>query len=145
MTLSRSHLRSLPTVLVTDDDAAMLACVVELVRRAGFAVETASRGRDALQILLHASIDLTISDVHLPDMTGFEVLETYTSGPWIAPPERGAAQRLQRATVPAIFMSGDATPEMHDRCASLGWPLFDKPFAVDEMRTAIEQVLGRAG
>jgi len=123
----------------------MLACVVELVRGVGFAVETASRGRDALQILVHGSIDLTISDVHLPDMTGFEVLETYTSGPWVAPPERGVARRLQRTAVPAIFMSGDATPEMHDRCASLGWPLFDKPFAVDDMRTAIEKVLGRSG
>jgi CheY-like chemotaxis protein len=128
------------TVLVGDDDAAVLASVVELVRVEGLTVRPARSGSEALHVLLSMPIDFTILDVHMPDMTGFEVMERYLAGPLIAP-AAGAPERLAAPRLPAIFMSGEATTEMHAHCRESGWRLLDKPFDPSDMRAAVNRVL----
>lgn len=130
------------SVLVTDDDASMRSCVVEIVADRGHPVFTAGSGEEALAVLRTERIGLTILDVHLPDMTAFDVVEAYRTGPWIAEARRAPARREVREYVPAIFMSGDATDRMRDDCRTHGWPLLDKPFAADDMRRAIDRLLG---
>ena len=130
------------SVLITDDDASVRSCVAEIVAELGHRVFTAGSGTEALTVLRTERIGLTIFDVHLPDMTGFDIVETYRTGPWIAEARRAPARREVREVVPAIFMSGDATPQMHDDCRSRGWTLLDKPFGPDDMRRAIHRLLG---
>ncbi len=132
------------TLLVGDDDSAVRDCVVEIVSACGFRVVTAASGRESLQILLRTPIDLSILDIHMPDMTGMEVFERFVRGPFIAAPE-GPAARAPARRLDAIFMSGDATPEIRSWCAGIGSRLLDKPFEPDEMRAAIDAVLDARG
>ena len=61
-------------------------------------------------------------------------------GPFIAAPDRLPAPPAERR-MRAIFMSADATPQIRSWCESTGSWFLDKPFAPDDMRSAIERLL----
>lgn len=66
-------------VLVVDDSASMRAVVKKTLRAAGFVVEQcleASDGREALEILRRQAVDVVLSDLHMPNMNGLELLAT---------------------------------------------------------------------
>jgi CheY-like chemotaxis protein len=132
------------TLLIGDDDSAVRECVAELVVGRGFHVLLASSGSESLHLLLSRVVDLTILDVHMPDMTGIEVFERFVRGPFIAASDRAPAPPAERR-LDAIFMSADATPDVRTWCERTGKRLLGKPFDPDDMRAAIDAVLsGRA-
>jgi DNA-binding NtrC family response regulator len=61
-------------VLVVDDDAALLEIYADLLREAGYAVETAPSGREALQVVQSQHIDVLMTDIGMPDTDGIELL-----------------------------------------------------------------------
>jgi response regulator of citrate/malate metabolism len=69
------------TVLVVDDDFMVASIHIRFVERIpGFAVVgTSATGRAALDEVERLRPDLVLLDVHLPDMTGIEVLRTLRS------------------------------------------------------------------
>ncbi len=69
------------TVLVVDDSATKRYLLVSWLTRAGFTVEEAETGGEALDKLVGSDIDLVVLDVKLPDMSGFEVCERIKSDP----------------------------------------------------------------
>ena len=137
----RSHRLS---VLVSDDDRSVLEAVVELLGaidlEMGLQIHRAHNGREALSILLACPIDLSILDVHMPDMTGLEVMRRYLAGPLLAAPG-GVAARVARPRLPAIFMSGEADDEIRAEVDALGLLLVDKPFHPDVMRAEVRRAL----
>jgi len=60
-------------ILVIDDDMFLLASIKSFIRGAGYAVETATRGDDALSLIKQELPDLIILDAIMPEMNGFEV------------------------------------------------------------------------
>lgn len=131
------------TLLVGDDDALVRECVAELVRALGLGVVEARSGSESLQILLRQTIDLSILDVNLGDMSGIEVFERFVRGPFIAAPR--ALQPPVPRRLPAIFMSSEPTPEIRSFCEATGSWFLDKPFEPDQLRSAIRVLLpGRA-
>jgi CheY-like chemotaxis protein/two-component sensor histidine kinase len=65
------------TILVVDDDEAVLELARELLLRSGFEVVTASGGREALEILrvdAETRIDAAVLDLAMPDLDGRETL-----------------------------------------------------------------------
>src|SRR6186997_2767709 len=66
------------TVLVVDDDFMVASIHIRFVERIpGFAVVgTSATGRAALDEVERLRPDLVLLDVHLPDLTGIEVLRT---------------------------------------------------------------------
>jgi len=127
------------TLLVGDDDALVRECVGEIVRTLGFEAVLARSGEESLAILLRQTIDLSILDVNLGDMTGIEVFERYVRGPFIAAPR--ALQVPVPRRLPAIFMSSEPTPEVRSFCEATGSWFLDKPFVPDDMRGAIRALL----
>ncbi len=61
------------TILVVDDDKAIVRIVGSYLQQAGFAVLTAYDGTTALQVVRREPVDLAILDLMLPDRDGWEV------------------------------------------------------------------------
>jgi DNA-binding response OmpR family regulator len=61
-------------VLVVDDDDDIRLLLEELLRGAGYAVETAQDGRAALRTFHENPTDIVVLDLSMPDLDGFETL-----------------------------------------------------------------------
>jgi len=62
-------------VLVVDDDDDIRLLLEELLRGAGYAVETAQDGRLALRVFHENPTDIVVLDLSMPELDGFETLE----------------------------------------------------------------------
>jgi DNA-binding response OmpR family regulator len=67
-------------LLVVDDEPRTAELTAGLLRRAGYAVEIAVSGTDALQSVRSSSPDLMLLDYEMPDMEAPEVLDSLRSG-----------------------------------------------------------------
>lgn len=67
-------------LLVVDDEPRTAELTAELLRRAGYAVEVAVSGTEALQRVRLNSPDLMLLDYEMPDMEAPEVLDSLRSG-----------------------------------------------------------------
>lgn len=64
------------TVMVVEDDFTTRVLLVSIISKMGHAVVPCINGRMAFDILkAHEDIDLIVSDVMMPEMTGIELLE----------------------------------------------------------------------
>jgi response regulator RpfG family c-di-GMP phosphodiesterase len=63
------------TLLFIDDEANILAALKRLFRPFGYHILTAESGTEALSLLKQETVDLVISDMRMPQMTGAELLE----------------------------------------------------------------------
>ncbi|MDX9838346.1 MAG: response regulator [Azoarcus sp.] len=63
-----------PTLLLVDDEANILSSLRRLFRPAGYRVLTAESGDEALELLAAEPVDLILSDMRMPGMTGAELL-----------------------------------------------------------------------
>jgi len=62
------------TVLLVDDELAVLQTLVRRFRKESFRLRTATSAEEALRILSESPIDLIVSDFHMPGMSGGELL-----------------------------------------------------------------------
>jgi CheY-like chemotaxis protein len=69
MTASRAH-----RILVVGDDTGVRECVADLLASQGYEVWTARDGIDALLRLKDWPPDVVVSDLHMPNMSGFDLL-----------------------------------------------------------------------
>jgi len=120
------------TILVVDDEEQVRGLLIELLAIDGHRADGAVNGLSALDALRERSYDLIISDVRMPGLDG-----------------HGLYRRLQ-ADYPVlarrlIIMTGDAMrAETREFIESAGLVSLAKPFALEEMRRVIRQVLGAA-
>ena len=64
------------TILVTDDEVAMLKTLSLGLEDMGYRVITAASGQEALALIRRQPFNIVIADIKLPDISGLEVLET---------------------------------------------------------------------
>jgi len=62
------------TILIVDDEPAIVQVMADRLQREGFAIRTAGDGETALRALDQDPPDLLILDLMLPDIDGFQVL-----------------------------------------------------------------------
>ena len=118
-------------ILAIDDEPDLLELVRVGLTQAGYVVETASTGSEALASLRRAPADLILLDVMLPDISGTELCSRIR-----------ADQRL--ASVPIIMLT--AKSEEIDRVVGLEVGADDyvtKPFDLRELLARIKAVLRR--
>lgn len=121
------------SVLVIEDDAALLKLLGEVLGTAGFEVRFA-RNRDELKAEINRKPlpDLALLDLGLPDMDGYEVLERVRAHPVLA-------------KLPVIIMTGRSQAHHMARGLSLGADGYvTKPFKISAMVNAVNTVLGLA-
>jgi FixJ family two-component response regulator len=90
---------------VVDDDADVRVALQRLVCSAGFEVETYATGAEFLHSVDDHEPDCVVLDLHMPEMSGFEV--------------QGALAQAH-AGVPVVIITGHDTPEAHARALRLG-------------------------
>jgi DNA-binding NtrC family response regulator len=66
-----------PRILVVDDDATAGAVLAEVLTKAGYAVELARGGTEAVEKGQQIPIDLVLTDIKMPDMDGMAVLKRF--------------------------------------------------------------------
>ena len=94
-----------PTLLIADDDPAVLAIVRRLAGRGGFDVITCSNGREAVERIRDANVDMALLDLNMPELTGLEVLRTI---------------RASDSPCEVVLMSGDPTLESAVAAVKMG-------------------------
>ena len=115
------------TILLVEDEAAILDTGRRILERHGYTVLTASNGEEALRIMLErrSGIDLVLSDVVMPRMGG------------------GVLHRQARAagcTVPFLFTSGYTEREVGGMLDP-HVPLLPKPWSVDDLVRRVRNAL----
>jgi DNA-binding NarL/FixJ family response regulator len=121
------------TALVVDDDRVSRELVVELLNRAGFECVTAKKGDEALMVARGGAPWLVITEVKLPDITGYELCRELRD-------EFGEDLAI-------VFLSADRT-ESIDRVAGLLVGADDyiaKPFDPSELLARVRRLAQRLG
>lgn len=62
-------------IFIVDDDCYVLESVSLLLRESGFSVTSFSSGHDAIKHFVTEPVDLVLTDINMPGMTGIELLE----------------------------------------------------------------------
>lgn len=117
------------TVLVVEDEAAVRRITERILRHAGFNVLAAGGGGDALLLCekFGTAIDLLLTDVVMPQMSGGEV-----------------ADRLRRMNpdLKVLYMSGYADDAIaHESILKPGTPFIGKPFSAADLTRKVREVL----
>ncbi len=73
-----------PTILVAEDSALQRSVVVSTLRAEGFNVLEAENGRKALELLDEHHPDVIVTDVEMPEMTGFELTRAVRKHPKVS-------------------------------------------------------------
>jgi two-component system, OmpR family, response regulator len=116
-------------LLVVEDDLPTLESLRDLFRRAGFDVETATTGRDALGCLLDGENPAAIVlDARMPVMSGEELVTVMR-----------AYRRL--AAIPVLLLTGI---EVRDSFVQHVELVMRKPFRADELIAGVEELVNRA-
>lgn len=110
-------------ILLADDDPGVRGGLQEFLEGEGHRTYAARGGGEAVEIARRCEIDLTVLDVHMPDMTGFETL--------------GVLRRL-RVLVPCIFMSADDSEAVEEGVRTAGGiALVRKPIQIAHFRVVL--------
>ena len=67
--------KSMASILVIDDDQAVLATIKMLLERAGHSIDAVDNSRAGLKLLEAQPFDLLIVDIFMPGMDGFETMK----------------------------------------------------------------------
>ena len=75
----------IPNLLVTDDDSAFRKAVCEGLSRRGFQVTEASDGQEAIDVIDRCKVHMALIDVHMPRVTGLDVIRVLHGRPQSPP------------------------------------------------------------
>ncbi len=121
----------MPLIVVMDDDAGTRMLVSQVLKKEGYDVKSAEDGARGLELIREFKPDLVVSDVQMPEMDGFAVLEQVRSDP-------------ELATTPVILLTSlqDRT-NMRQGMTTGADDYLTKPFAPQELREAVSAQLSK--
>jgi len=130
---SVSHAAS-GTVLYIEDNPANLRLIERvLARRPGVRLLTAIQGGIGLELARSRLPDMIFLDMHLPDMSGADVLQRLRAAP-------------ETAAIPVVVLSADATPHQIERQLAAGARAYlTKPLDINELLRLVDETLARRG
>jgi DNA-binding response OmpR family regulator len=115
-------------ILVVDDEERMVRFIRLNLEHDGFQVSEAFNGKEAIQKIRDVTPDLILLDVMMPDLDGFEVLETIR----------------EVSNVPVIMLTAKGEEDDRVRGLELGADDYvTKPFSPRELVSRVKAVLRR--
>jgi len=117
-------------VMVVDDDVHITEFVHDVLERYGARVQIANSGTEAYERIRKEPFDLIVCDQHMPGLSGQSLYRLIESG--------GAGPRK------FLFVTGDiVTPGTRQFFARNGVHFLRKPFKIQELIEAVDQLLGQ--
>ena len=117
-------------VLVVDDEPNIRDLLSASLKFAGYEVQTAINGKQAVEAAVNWQPDIIVLDVMLPDMNGFSITKKL---------------RSMDVTTPVLFLT--ARDETQDKITGLtvgGDDYVTKPFSLDEILARLQAILRRS-
>jgi signal transduction histidine kinase/CheY-like chemotaxis protein len=117
------------TILLAEDNDAVLRVAKKVLARLGARVIVASDGQQAVDKFTSDpdQIDMLFLDVMMPGLSGFQVAERC---------------RSLRPDIPVLFASGYAAESLEDKAEiAADDPVLLKPYSAEELRTAVREAL----
>jgi len=114
-------------ILVVDDEEYMLQSLSKLLTLMGFETQVADSGEKALEVLGQHNVDVVITDINMPGMSGMELLKRV---------------KKKNPHLPVIIITGfgiDKAKELADKNNADGF--LPKPFKMNDMKQMIDKVL----
>jgi two-component system response regulator PilR (NtrC family) len=114
-----------PRILVVDDERSMRELLAIVLRREGYEVLLAENGRTAIDLLGREPVDLLISDIKMPDLSGVDVLR--------------AAKKIDQDIL-GIMITAFASTETAVEAMRLGaCDYLSKPFDIDLLKMKVRE------
>jgi len=118
-----------PELLIVDDEAGIVEMLSIVFRNEGYRVTTARSCTEGLAQLEASRPDLVLTDVKMPDGSGFEILKR---------------SRELAPSVPVVMITAYTTTKTAIEALKSGaYDYISKPFDVDEMKHVVERALER--
>jgi two-component system response regulator PilR (NtrC family) len=118
------------SVLIVDDERSMRDFLKILLEKEGHRVDTADCGETALTMIRNEQLDIVVSDIRMPGISGIELLETV---------------KQDYPELPVILITAFASPD--DAVLAMKNGAFDyisKPFNVDEIKSVINSATSKS-
>jgi two-component system, NtrC family, response regulator PilR len=114
-----------PRILVVDDERSMRELLAIVLRREGYEVLLAENGRAAIDLLEREPVDILISDIKMPDLSGVDVLR--------------AAKKIDQDIL-GIMITAFASTETAVEAMRLGaCDYLSKPFDIDLLKMKVRE------
>ncbi|HDI46038.1 MAG TPA: sigma-54-dependent Fis family transcriptional regulator [Candidatus Omnitrophica bacterium] len=114
-------------ILVVDDDPGLLETLTDALELEGYGVTTARAGEEALQILDEEEVDLVITDIKMPGLSGMELLKVI---------------KEKNQSLPVIVMTGFASLETAIEAIKQGaYDYITKPFEIEKFLHTVSKAV----
>lgn len=121
----------MPKILIADDSIAVRKVAERLLTEAGLGVTLAANGEEALAYLTKERPDVVVSDVIMPDKSGYEVCAFVRGNPTLA-------------TIPVLLISGivnDEVTKQAESCRADG--VLKKPFQGTSLKDRVLELMAK--
>ena len=116
------------SILTVDDSPSMRALLLAALQKEGFIVSQAEDGQEALEWLAQNDVDVVITDINMPRLDGFGLIEQLRAG-------------SRHADRPILVLSMESSAEKKNRArnaGATGWIV--KPFDAEKLATAVRRI-----
>lgn len=118
------------SILIADDDAGCRSTLNSIFEQRGYETLLAENGEQALTLVEERNVHCLLLDMHMPDITGLEVLEV-------------VRQRL--VIVPCIVITGAADKQLMEKALSLHvYSVLSKPIQRELVSITVRRAIERA-
>ncbi|MFC1521367.1 response regulator [Elusimicrobiota bacterium] len=116
-------------LLVAEDEESLLLLAVDNLEMAGYQIETAVNGEEAVEKVKAVMPDVVILDMHMPKKTGIEAAKILKSDP-------------KTSHIPIILLTGSVGEEIINLTKTIGIARhMKKPYEPQELIAVIEELL----
>ena len=113
------------TILIVDDDAEIRNLLADILRDEGYGTVCCEDGLKALEAVDQADVDLIISDINMPTLTGMELVMVLSRHP-------------KTANTPVVALTG--LPQLRRSTDERFTAVLHKPLDIDELVDTIERL-----
>jgi CheY-like chemotaxis protein len=119
---------STPSILITDDDADFRDTLRSVFEPEGYQTILASDGEEALEIIHHEPVHLALFDLHMPKLSGLEVLRLV---------------KEFNSLLPCILLSAGLDEAIRRQAERLAFSVLAKPVTSPQIREVVHLALRR--